>query len=124
MKMIDRIWYAAEKWRQNEGNHLTGDLLLQTISLWILVPIVGPLTYRLHWLLALLLVVVIGVSPLIFCHARYTSGRRDQLDKKYARMKVPGMMILKVYLAALVISIFEWWLMYLGGFVSLSGGVR
>lgn len=82
MKMIDRIWYAAEKWRQNEGNHLTGDLVLQTISLWILVPIVGPLTYRLHWLLALLLMVVIGVSPLIFCHARYTSERRDQLDKK------------------------------------------
>lgn len=124
MQMIDRIWYAAEKCRQNTGNHQSGDLLLQTISLWVLVPIVGPLTYRLHWLLALLLLIVIGVSPLIFCHARYTSERRDQLDKKYARMKAPGMMILKVYLAALVVSIFEWWLMYLGGFVSLSGGVR
>ena len=63
MQMIDRIWYAAEKCRQNTGNHQSGDLLLQTISLWILVPIVGPLTYRLHWLLALLLLVVIGVSP-------------------------------------------------------------
>ena len=41
MQMIDRIWYAAEKWRQKVGNHLTGDLLLQTISLWVLVPIVG-----------------------------------------------------------------------------------
>ena len=124
MQMIDRIWYAAEKCRQNTGNHLTGDLLLQTISLWTLVPIVGPLTYRLHWLLALLLLVVIGVSPLIFCHARYTSERRDQLDQKYGRMKAPGIMVLKVFLAALVVSLFEWWLMYLGGFVSLSGGVR
>ena len=47
---LDHVWYVAERWSEEEHNHLKGDTMLQ--GCWcvaVLVPVLLPLLARLPW---------------------------------------------------------------------------
>ena len=105
---LDYAWYVAERWGEITNNpKMSGSIILWGIWLWIVMfPFITPLLYRyLPEVVDIVVGISLSISPLLFCHFRYTKQRRKTLDQKYRHMKNIGSRLARLVVLCIVLAI-------------------
>ena len=105
---LDYAWYVGERFGEITNNpKMSGSIILWGIWLWIVMfPFITPLLYRyLPEVVDIVVGISLFISPLLFCHFRYTKQRRKTLDRKYRHMKNIGSRLARLVVLCIVLAI-------------------